>query len=98
MSKSFEDTSIFHNIAQYVDDNGVQWRRENDDAIFMFYKKIGSAFLLEGSIWRMFVKAKSVRGIHEAFLKHHEKNCGQQQKLFTAEQAAQKMYFLGKIA
>jgi hypothetical protein len=67
--KAWEDTSILQGIAQYFDDRGVEWRRENDGVNFNFYENDGIAFLFRGILKRK-VYDCSIYVEHRRFLEN----------------------------
>ncbi len=65
----FKDTSIFQGITQYKDENGTEWKREDNEATYKFYKLSCGSWHYQGSI----VTSKGgIALIHSKFLKSME--------------------------
>ena len=60
---SFVDRSIFQGIVQYLDDQGVEWRREEDSFSWKFYKEGDNCFIYDGALRKTKYK-QSIKGAH----------------------------------
>lgn len=64
--KPFEDISIFQGVCQYFDEQGDEWRRENDGTnCYTFWKKQGDSFVYQRSLR---TRSKKTEDLHNEFI------------------------------
>jgi hypothetical protein len=64
--KAFKDMSIFQGIVDYIDNEGQEWRRKNEECVFTFFKKVEDSFLCQGQMIRS--GRSSIKCVHDKFL------------------------------
>lgn len=53
---------------QYFDVYGTQWRRENNDFTYSFYREGEGAFILDGHLVKKGLRGRGISYIHHAYL------------------------------
>lgn len=62
--KAFKNHSIFCGWTQYFDENGIEWRRENN-GIYKFFKNIDDNFVHQGNLNSL---SRGIKKLHQEFV------------------------------